>query len=250
VKKTSWGQASQWYDKIVGEKGHFYHRELIIPNLLELLDLRPSDSLLDLACGQGVFSRAIPEKVSYTGLEISGALLEQAKSYSKNKKQAFIQADLTQPWPEFLQAYTHAVCILALQNIEKPELVFSQLSQHMPDRGTFIVVLNHPCFRIPRQSRWHVDRESKTQFREMSSYMSAQKIPIVTHPGKNQQTTWSFHLPLSAYTTMASKHGFYVETIHEWCSPKKSTGGAAKWENRARNEFPLFMALVFRKMVV
>ena len=74
--------------------------------------------------------------------------------------------------------------------------------------------------------------------------MSEQKIPIVTSPGKSQsETTWSFHYPLSSYFSFLQNAGFVVQDLQEWCSDKESLGKAARWENRARKEFPLFMAI-------
>ena len=30
--KTSWEGSHEWYDKIVGEKGHYFHEHVIFPN--------------------------------------------------------------------------------------------------------------------------------------------------------------------------------------------------------------------------
>jgi SAM-dependent methyltransferase len=232
---------------MVGEKGHYYHRELILPNVLSSLALQDGDRLLDIGCGQGVLSRVIPKKVEYVGIDIAKPLLDAASTYEKSRLHTFIHADLTRPWPlPKVQAFSHAACILVLQNIEDPARIFEQLAHVLQDDGKAIFILNHPYFRIPRQSRWNFDDETKAQTRELFSYMTPQRIPIVTHPGKQSTTTWSFHVPLSEYTTMSHAYGFVIETIEEWCSPKHSTGSAAKAENRARKEFPLFMAITFR----
>jgi ubiquinone/menaquinone biosynthesis C-methylase UbiE len=250
---TSWGQAGSWYDSIVGDKGHFYHREVILPNVLRLLSLHQGDSLLDLGSGQGVLARAIPETASYVGIDIAQSLLQAARRRDTNPRHSYIKADITKPWPALKEApFTHAACILVLQNVEHPEILFKQLSKVLKKGARAIFVINHPYFRIPRQSRWNLDEPTKTQTRELFSYMSPQRFPIITHPGKPQreeEKTWSFHVPLCEYTKMAHNQGFVIETIEEWCSPKTSTGGAAKRENRARNEFPLFMAIVFHRTV-
>ncbi len=246
-KKTSWSDVGAWYDRIVGKEGHFYHKELILPNLLKMLDLQPKSRLIDLGSGQGILARSLPEEVDYTGLEISSMLIKAAKS--RNKKHRYLQADLTKKWPLSKdERFTCAVSILSLQNIEEPEKVFEELSKYMDEGSKAFFVLNHPYFRIPRQSKWNIDEKSNRQSREVFSYMTPQRIPVVTHPGKGEGTTWSFHQPLSVYTKMAANCGFLIEQIEEWCSPKKSTGSAAKRENRARKEFPLFMTIVFRKI--
>jgi hypothetical protein len=47
---------------------------------------------------------------------------------------------------------------------------------------------------------------------------------------------------------MLLENGLVIEKIEEWISPKKSTGKMAKIEDTARAEFPLFMALIIKKL--
>jgi ubiquinone/menaquinone biosynthesis C-methylase UbiE len=245
--KTSWKSVGKWYDSIVGEEGHFYHKTIILPKTIELLKLNEKSRVLDLACGQGVLARHLPKGVKYVGVDIASTLIAAAKRYSPSPHHTFLQADLTKPWPlDPSKKFSHAVCILALQNIEKPEIIFEELSKVLEKGGKAIFVINHPYYRIPRKSCWGFNESTKTQTREITAYMTPQKIPIVTHPGKEESTTWSFHFPLSHYVAIARKNGFVIEQLEEWCSPKVSTGKASTWENRARQEFPLFMALALK----
>lgn len=79
--------------------------------------------------------------------------------------------------------------------------------------------------------------------------MTPLKIPVAIHPGKKEKSeiTWSYHLPLSSYLRLLKDNGFVVELIDEWLSDKKSQGSKAFIEDRARLEFPLFMALLCKK---
>ena len=263
VKDTSWTRAGQWYDSIVGEKGHYYHQELIFPRLKELLELQPGMKLLDIGCGQGILARHIPKGVIYTGFDLAQPLVQQAKRYyendkdkTKDSKKVFFVHDATiNPWPSQYcpdNQFDYAVSILALQNMKSPQIVFQETFRTLKPGGKAIFVINHPYFRIPRQTRWGFDEGSKRQIREIFSYMSHQEIPIITHPGKEraeEATTWSFHYSLNDYSKMIHTCGLHIELIEEWCSPKESYGTAARWENRARKEFPLFMALCLTKPV-
>lgn len=247
---TSWQSSGKWYDGIVGQKGHYYHQNIIIPKSLELLEMKDSTetSLLDLACGQGVLSRHIPNQANYVGLDAAKDLIRAAQEYKHPKNHEFIYADVTQSLPLKRKDFTHTSIILALQNIEEPVKVFRNAAQHLCQNGKFLIILNHPCFRIPRQSSWQIDQNSKIQYRRIDSYMSDMKIPIQTHPsqGKNSTQTWSFHHSLSMYSKWLKEAGFYISTIEEWCSDKTSEGKAmaAKMENKSRNEIPMFMALL------
>ena len=242
--ETSWENSHSWYDKTVGEKGHYYHQSVIFPKALQLLNFKSGDKLLDLACGQGVLSRQLPPQVGYLGVDASASLIKQARSYAPSH--SFIVGDVTQPLKTSDKNFSHATIILALQNIEKPDLVLKNAHALLKPQGKLLIVLNHPCFRIPRQSSWGVDETKKLQYRRIDRYLSPLKIPIQTHPGKQEssQETWSFHHPLSDYTRWLKESGFSLDLIEEWVSDKKSSGSHAKMENRSRAEFPLFLTLL------
>lgn len=249
--QTSWDEAGKWYHQIVGDEGHHYHQTVIIPQVLKLLSLGPDKNhcLLDLACGQGVLSRHLPPSVSYLGIDLAASLIQAAKKLNRNPLHQFLHADVTQPIPGLSKTFTHGSIILALQNIEFPLQVLKNASRCLVDGAPFIIVLNHPCFRIPRQSSWKIAEDNKIQFRRIDRYMSSMKIPIQTHPGqgKDSAQTWSFHHPLSQYTHWLKEAGFLIESIDEWCSNKTSQGKSAKMENRSRSEIPLFMSILSRK---
>lgn len=243
-KSSSWEPVQKWYNEAVGAEGHYYHQHVVIPGLLKLLQLDPGSSLIDLGCGQGILARQIPQNIEYLGIDLSPSLIKSAKQYDRNPKHDYRVADITKPLA-IEKKFTHAAVVLALQNVEHPEAVIKNAAKALLPGGTLVIIMNHPCFRIPRQSSWKVDNENKTQFRRLDRYMSPLKIPIHAHPGKGEQSesTWSFHFPLSAYSKWLQENGFAISLLEEWCSDKVSTGGAAKMENRARQEFPLFLAI-------
>ncbi|KKT29847.1 MAG: hypothetical protein UW41_C0014G0014 [Candidatus Collierbacteria bacterium GW2011_GWC2_44_18] len=241
---TSWEKVSKWYGSIVGEKGHFYHQSLIIPQTLKLLDMKSGDRLIDVACGQGVLSRRLSEKIKYVGIDASKKLIDEAKNLDNNKAHRYFVTDATKSFG-FKETFNKAVIILALQNIKEPEKTIQHLSEVMEKDGELLIVLNHPCFRIPRQSSWEEDKLNKMQYRRVNRYMTPLEIPINAHPGEeNSQVTWSFHHPIEDYANYLFGNGFMIKKIEEWTSEKKSEGKAAKMENRAREEFPMFMAIL------
>jgi len=246
---TSWESSANWYDRAVGEKGHYYHQQVILPNLLRLMDFPRSKNpaLLDLACGQGILARHLPANVAYVGIDTSSTLIKAAKKY--DAKQQFYTSDITLPLPISQKEFSHAAVILALQNIEDGQAVMKNAHLHLRENGRLFLVLNHPCFRIPRQSSWGIDPSKKLQYRRIDRYFSPLKIPIQTHPGQQESTsqTWTFHHPLSTYCHWLKSSGFTIELIEEWLSDKKSIGKTAAMENRSRDEFPLFMTIVAKK---
>lgn len=249
---TSWEPVEKWYHEAVGEEGHHYHKNVILPNLLKMmaLDSTSKPSVLDLACGQGILARHIPAQIPYLGIDISPSLIKNAKALDSNRLHSYIVGDLTKSLTIQQKEFTHASIILGIQNIEFPEFVFKNAFKLLNAAGKLFIVMNHPCFRIPRQSSWKVDEIQKIQYRRIDKYYSPMKIPIQTHPSKGEKSvqTWSFHLPLSSYSKFLREAGFCIESIEEWCSDKVSTGKAAKMENRSRTEFPLFLAIQAQKL--
>ena len=240
--KTSWEKDSSWYKDRTKGSGHYFHEHVVIPGAKRLLSLAPHSSLLDVGCGSGVLGRAIPKETAYVGIDVSPSLIEQAGREDPSHHQYKV-LDATRSYLSG-QTFTHAACILSLQNMDNQELAIKHAADHLVEYGVLVIVLNHPCFRIPRQSSWGIDPKNKMQYRIINRYLSPLEIPITMHPGKKQSTvTWSYHLPLSDYAAHLQANGLVIETIEEWSSDKKSVGRTAKMENRTRAEIPLFLAI-------
>lgn len=248
-KEGSWEQVSGWYKKNVGEKGHYYHKRIVIPGVLRMLDLKPSDTLLDLACGQGILARSIPKEVDYEGVDISPSLIQEAKKQTPGR--SFRVGDATKPLG-FLgkKTFSHAAIILALQNINDPLKAFKNLSERLIPGGKAVLVLNHPCFRIPKESHWHIDLEQDLQARRIDRYKSEMKSEIQSEPSKGEKSpvSYSYHFPLEKLFAWAFQTGFVIDGFEEWVSDKKSYGAAAQRENRSRKEIPMFLAIRVKKV--
>lgn len=242
--KTSWSPVAKWYTGIVGDAGHFFHQNVILPGIKKLLDPQPGESVLDVGCGQGVYARTLHFKVNYTGIDLSKELIAEAKKLDNNRAHAYFVADATRAIPVPEASFDHAVCILALQNMKDGAAALAAIGTSLKPGGDFVFVLNHPAFRIPRQSSWGIDEANKLEYRRVNRYLSPLEIPINAHPGlKNSPLTWSYHAPIEYYVKALKAAGLAVTDLGEWASTKESVGKAAKAENRARREFPLFLAI-------
>ncbi len=243
-RSSSWEKSSKWYGKIVGNEGHYYHQHTVIPSVLRLLELHDDSKLLDVGCGQGVLERAISSHIEYCGLDVARQLVNQAKQLKKNSQHRFFVADATNSFSTELGSFTHAAIVLALQNMKRSDVVIQHIASVLEPNGVLVIVLNHHCFRIPRQSGWEIDPGSKQQRRWMNRYLSPMEIPILMHPGQAaSESTVSFHQPISMYVANLVKAGFSIVGMEELVSDKESVGKAAKMENRSRSEIPLFLSI-------
>lgn len=251
AKNTSWSPVAKWYGGIVGDSGHYFHEHVILPGIKRLQEIGAGESVIDVGCGQGVFARTLAHNVDYTGVDFSKDLIQEAKKLTKNAKHVYYVADATKGLPVPSDSFDHAVCILALQNMKDGAATIANIGSTLKHGGDFVLVINHPSFRIPRQSSWGKDESNKLEYRRVNRYLSALEIPINAHPGlSDSPLTWTYHNPLEYYVKAMKSAGLVVSDLEEWTSDKVSVGKAAKGENRARAEFPLFMAIRAVKLSV
>ena len=240
-----WDQAARWYDALVGMKGSEYQQQVVLPGVWRMLALKKGNRLLDLACGQGVFSRFAKTKgIKVTGVDISSELVRHAISRSGPGIE-FHSADAGDQTILKGKKFNGIACILAIQNIENIAPVFENVKRLLSPDGHFVLALTHPCFRIPRQSHWSWDEGKKIMGRTMDMYSSETNIPLMTPPVSGSKGfTVTYHRPLQTYVKALSDAGLQIDMLEEWASHKTSEPGKrSRGENRARAEFPLFMAI-------
>lgn len=256
--ETSWGGVANWYHDTVEEKGS-YQRDLILPNLLRLLDIKKGETVLDLACGEGFFSRRFNRLgAKVVASDISKELIAIAR---KDKDAEGVQFEVAPADKISFVAdasVDKAVIVLALQNIENVPAVFAEVARVLKPTGKLFFVINHPAFRIPKQSSWGWEGSSM-QYRRVDRYLAETREKIVMHPstqspakgGQADEVTISFHRPMQYFVKALKKNGFALTAMEEWTSDRKSQPGPrAEAENRARVEIPLFMCVEARRIQI
>jgi ubiquinone/menaquinone biosynthesis C-methylase UbiE len=248
-KKTDWNEVAGWYDQLVGEKGSDYHRNVIIPGALRLLKPQKGERIIDVACGQGVFCRELARGGAVvTGVDAAADLIKAARARSPQIK--YLVADAASLKTVADGSFAAASCLMAIQNMEPLGKIVAEMGRVLTDQGRLLLVMSHPCFRIPRQSGWGIDEQRKLQYRRVDSYLTPQRIPIQMHPGAAPgKLTWTFHRPLMDYVQALQANGLAVTGLEEWSSHRESKpGSTSRMENRARNEIPMFLALTAAKL--
>ena len=244
-----WDPVAAWYDKLVGESGSDYHRHVILPAALRMLAPKPGESVVDVCCGQGVLARPLLDAGvgQYTGVDASPRLIAAARSRLGNDQRvAWVVADVCQPGAWADASHDAAACLMAVHDVVDAAALFASIAGALKTGGRAVLVMMHPCFRIPRASHWGWDADQKIQFRRLDSYRTPLEIPITTHPGKGTGEHTAFHhRALADLLTAAGQGGLAVTACEELYSHRRSqaTGPFSKAEHRAAQEFPLFLAL-------
>lgn len=107
--------------------------------------LKPSQSVLDLGCGNGKLVTGLPSGVNYLGTDFSETLLNEARQLHPDHE--FKYGDVLNPkdWKE-LDIYDAIFCVAVLHHVPKREnqvYVLKEIKQHLKQEGfVFLTVWN------------------------------------------------------------------------------------------------------------
>lgn len=271
---TNWDALTEWYDGWVGKEGSTLHRELAIPATLELLAPRRGERILDVGAGQGVLAPHITEAdASYVGVDASVRLLQRARKHH-GQHGTFLMGDACNLHKHAsLQrgSFDGVVFLLSIQDMDPLPSVLESAAWALRGGGRIVILMIHPCFRVPRQSGWGWQEQRKVQYRRIDSYLTPLAVPMKEFANGRKGQSRCFHRPLQQYINGLSEHGLLLERMEEITSYKhflaeplthkrrrgnvvgilnreQAKGSRARAENRAYQEIPLFMGLRARKL--
>ena len=251
---------------------------------MRMLDPQPHERILDLCCGQGVLTRLLLERLGppsggdpgshharkrrghersgrhahagprspdtrtaqIVAVDASARLIAAARARGpEDPRVRWVVRDATKLGDLADGTFDAAACVMAVQDVPDTEGLFRELGRALRPGGRAVIVMMHPCFRIPRQSDWGWDEEKKTQYRRIDRYLTPLDVPIATHPGRDPgQQTFFHHRPLHVYLTALGQAGLGVTAAEEPVTHRSPPPGPRhKGQERAFAEIPIFLAL-------
>lgn len=243
-----WDNVAAWYDRLVGDEGSDYHRNVILPTVLRMLDPQPGERILDLCCGQGVLTRLLLERGAgqVVAVDASAKLIAAAKLRGPvDTRVRFVVRDATRLGELAEGKFDAAACVMAVQDVADAAALFAGLGKTLRPGGRAVIVMMHPCFRVPRQSDWGWDDAKKMQYRRVDRYLSPMQVPIATHPGSNPgQQTLFHHRPLRNYINALGQASLAVVAADEPTTHRQPPPGPRhRGQQRSFEEIPVFLAL-------
>lgn len=245
---TSWDPLASWYDGWVGEQGSRYHREVVIPAVMELLEPRPAERILDVGAGQGVLATHVAAAgARYTGVDASPRLISAAQR-RHGREGEFIVGDARElSAVEALEpsSFDAATYVLSIQDMDPLPAVLESASWALKPVSRIVILMVHPAFRAPRHSGWGWDDSRKLQFRRVDSYLTPMAVPMKSLGGEADFRSRSFHRPIGAYVNALGERGFGVDRMLEIpdLPAGSAPGRSTRSTERARVEIPLFLGV-------
>lgn len=261
ITDTGWGGVASWYKNTISDK-FSYQKEILLPELLKVLPYKKVENknVLEIGCGTGMFLENYINAKKIVGVDLGKELLEIAKNnfeilqnkIGKNIDFNFIHESAEKMKSIPSQVFDFVISVESLSNMQNLQNVGDEVSRVLRDGGEFVMIINHPAFRVPQHSDWYFDASKKRQGRVMYKYKNPQAIKIDMNPGeknfKNKKYTYTFHRSVSEYINTFCKNGLKLDLCLEICSTKKSQNGPKKkMEDEARAEIPMFLLLRFKK---
>lgn len=242
---AGWEGVALWYREHLREEGSLL-RSVVYPRALRLLAPVRGKQYLDIACGEGTFAAMVAARgADVMGVDAAPSLIRAAER-KRIARAKFLVADARACAPRVgAEPFAGATCLLAIANIEPFVSVFTEAAVALAPGAPFVLVLAHPCFRIPRQSGWGWDEARGLQYRRVDRYATPLAIPVAVRPGVAPgAVTTTYHRPLAAYVAALAEAGFVIAAIEEWASDRVSDRGSRqRAEDRSRAEIPVFLAI-------
>ena len=246
--ETSWERVATWYDGWVGDRGSAYHRELAIPAVLDLLQPRPGERIIDVGGGQGVLAPPLVEAgASVTVVDASAKLVASAKRRHRSLRGArFLVGDARRlPAMADLEAesFDAATFLLSIQDMDDLDEVIRGVDWALKREARVVLLMTHPAFRQPRHSGWGFDEGRKLTYRRVDAYLGEMAVPMKSL-GAGPPTR-SFHRPISTYVNALAEAGFATDAMLELpdLPPDQRPGRGARGDARANAEIPIFLGL-------
>jgi 2-polyprenyl-3-methyl-5-hydroxy-6-metoxy-1,4-benzoquinol methylase len=142
--------ADQWH-RLFGEND-LNRRDLLDPIILQVMGDVTGKQILDTGCGDGYLCRKLARLgASITGVEISKKMLGFAVEEQKIAPLTISYHHANCSSLPFLSASTFDVVVTnnVIQDIADYQGAFREFSRLLKPGGTYLHIVNHPCFMTP-----------------------------------------------------------------------------------------------------
>jgi 2-polyprenyl-3-methyl-5-hydroxy-6-metoxy-1,4-benzoquinol methylase len=219
-----WDHNAPFWDERMGE-GNTFHKTLIEPTQERLLDVRAGQRILDIACGNGQFTRRLARLgASVLGVDISERMIERARARTTEPgdRVTFRIVDCTHADAMLSlgeKQFDAAVCTMALMDMAAIQPLFTALAKLLKADGRFVFSALHPCFNSGRVIQVREREDVAGQVVDRYSVRVSGYIHPLTHLGVamigQPVPQYYFHRPLSLLLEPAFKAGFVLDGLAE-----------------------------------
>jgi 2-polyprenyl-3-methyl-5-hydroxy-6-metoxy-1,4-benzoquinol methylase len=219
-----WNQNAEFWDKRMGE-GNDFHKLLIEPAQLRLLEFRGGEVVLDVACGNGQFARKMADLgVTVVSVDAAERMIEAARARSARYENRIEYRTIDCTEREQLlslgeRRFDRVVCTMALMDMLDIQPLAFAAARLLKSNGRFVFSLCHPCFNsgLSKQGMERHDiggelvEEYFIRVCRYSEPMTTKGLSMVGQP----LPQYYFHRPLSVLLGIFFAEGFVLDGFEE-----------------------------------
>jgi SAM-dependent methyltransferase len=206
--------------------GNRFQRELIGPASEHLLGVRPGELILEIACGNGVFSRRMADLgARVVATDFSARFLELARAretdHSRQIDYQLLDATDEQALATLGEArFDAAVCNMGLMDMASIDPLMRALKRALKPEGRFVFSVLHPAFNIGGITVLGLEQDDRAGLVETQHYVKLHQylhVPPLLGGGMPDEPEPHpyFHRPLSTLLGAGFNAGFVLDALHE-----------------------------------
>lgn len=238
-----WEQNAAFWDERSGDEGLILQRTLIAPVTERLLDLKPNERVLDIACGNGAFARRMAQLGAYVvACDVAPTFIERAKARTIQNADRIVYQVLDATDHAALlalgkESFDAAVCTMAMMDMPEIEPMLSAVHQLLKPNGRFVFSVMHPCFNSSRGLKRVAEEEDRdgqivdVYAIKISGYATPETyrgLGIIGQPVPQ----FYFHRPLNVLLGACFRAGFVLDALEEpTFSADAKPNRPFSWEN-------------------
>ncbi len=222
--KSTWDAiAPVW---VSGEED-YHHRDIILPEVYRMIDVKEGEKILDVACGKGNVARDLVRSGALvTGIDLS-KMLDYAIEREEKEKLGitYIESNAEKLVERFERSsFDKVVCNMALMDIEDFKTTLKQISYVLKDNGIFVFSITHPAFAWPNCTSLRIpgdSRRNEDKLRILFNYFDERPTLLDFSGDVIPPQTYSlqFPRPISSYFNELVKNNLILKEMSE---PKAS----------------------------
>jgi 2-polyprenyl-3-methyl-5-hydroxy-6-metoxy-1,4-benzoquinol methylase len=223
--KDRWNRVADFWNERMGDDGNVFHRALVGPSQERLLDLKRDELVVEVACGNGQFTRRMAELgARVVASDGASRMIENARARSAEyaDRIEFSVIDVTDAGALMSlgeRRFDAAVCTMALFDIADIEPLVKSLSRLLKVGGRFVFTVLHPCFNSVPDLQMVAEKDFvggiETHYSlKFSRYITPSVDAGLAMPDQ-PVASYVMHRPLSLIFNTCFAAGFVLDGIEE-----------------------------------
>lgn len=221
---AAWERKAAFWDERMGD-GNEFHRALVGPTVEGLLKVGAGETVLDVACGNGLFARRLADLGAHVvACDFAETFIQRAidrETADGNRRDIdYRVVDATNERALRRlgeRRFDAAVCNMALMDMVAVDPLFRAPPALLKPGGRFVLTVMHPCFNQPG-SRFLAEGETASAATvyalRVTNYLRnepAEGVGMVGEPAPH----YYFHRPLSDLLNAAFNAGLVMDGVAE-----------------------------------